>query len=176
VELHGGEVPASMEALEALPGVGHKTASVVMCQAFGQDAMPVDTHIHRLSQRWGLTDGRSVEQTEADLKLLFPQPLWKDLHLQIIFFGRERCAAQRHDPLQCPICSWAAVPPYDRAGVSPAKAGKPPTATAGKAAPAAAKKRAAAAAAALADVAALVGTALPSGSTDKRSRRPVKAE
>ncbi|EFN53388.1 hypothetical protein CHLNCDRAFT_12569, partial [Chlorella variabilis] len=101
---HGGEVPASMAALEALPGVGHKTASVVMCQAFAQDAFPVDTHIHRLAQRWGLTDGKSVEQTEADLKLLFPQSLWKELHLQIIFFGREKCPAQRHDPILCPVC------------------------------------------------------------------------
>ncbi|KAL4458760.1 hypothetical protein ABPG75_013625 [Micractinium tetrahymenae] len=125
VEQHGGQVPASMEALEALPGVGHKTASVVMCQAFGQDAFPVDTHIHRLAQRWGLTDGKSVEQTEADLKLLFPQHLWKDLHLQIIYLGREHCPAKSHDPLLCPVCSWAAVPPYNKAGVSPQKAGGP---------------------------------------------------
>ncbi|PSC76466.1 conserved oligomeric Golgi complex subunit 5 [Micractinium conductrix] len=130
VEQHGGQVPASMEALEALPGVGHKTASVVMCQAFGQAAFPVDTHIHRLAQRWGLTDGRNVEQTEADLKLLFPERLWKDLHLQIIFFGREKCPAQRHDPVHCPVCSWAAVPPYDKAGVSPSKAGGPKKAAA----------------------------------------------
>ncbi|KAL4435867.1 hypothetical protein ABPG77_000629 [Micractinium sp. CCAP 211/92] len=123
VEHHGGQVPASLEALEALPGVGHKTASVVMCQAFGQDAFPVDTHIHRLAQRWGLTDGKSVEQTEADLKLLFPQQLWKDLHLQIIYLGREHCPAKQHDPVLCPVCSWAAVPPYNKAGVSPQKAG-----------------------------------------------------
>ena len=93
-----------------------------MCQAFGQDAFPVDTHIHRLAQRWGLTTGASVEQTEADLKHLFPQELWRDLHLQIIFFGREKCPAPRHDPVGCPICSWAAVPPYNKAGVSPVKA------------------------------------------------------
>lgn len=123
VEHHGGQVPASLEALEALPGVGHKTASVVMCQAFGQDAFPVDTHIHRLAQRWGLTDGKNVEQTEADLKLLFPQHLWKDLHLQIIYLGREHCPAKQHDPVLCPVCSWAAVPPYNKAGVSPQKAG-----------------------------------------------------
>lgn len=150
VDQHGGQVPASLEALEALPGVGHKTASVVMCQAFGQDTFPVDTHIHRLAQRWGLTDGHSVEQTEADLKLLFAQELWKDLHLQIIFFGREKCPAQRHDPLHCPICSWAAVAPYNKAGVSPIKAGGSKSSSSSgaggkgggtKAAPAAAGKR-----------------------------------
>lgn len=81
-----------------------------------QDAFPVDTHIHRLSQRWGLTDGRNVEQTEADLKLVFEQRHWRDLHLQIIYFGREHCPAQRHDPAVCPICTWAAVPPYDMPG------------------------------------------------------------
>jgi endonuclease-3 len=109
VERHGGEVPASFEALEALPGVGHKTASVVMAQAFGVPAFPVDTHIHRLAARWGLSGGGSVERTEADLKGLFPKKKWNRLHLQIIFFGREHCPARGHDPARCPICAWAAV-------------------------------------------------------------------
>jgi endonuclease-3 len=120
---HDGKVPATFEELEALPGVGHKTASVVMAQVHGHDAFPVDTHIHRLAQRWGLTAGKSVEQTEADLKLLFPASTWRDLHLQIIFFGREKCQARGHDPGMCPICSWAAVSPYDKPGNSPVKAG-----------------------------------------------------
>jgi endonuclease-3 len=106
---HDGEVPASFEALEALPGVGHKTASVVMAQAFGVPAFPVDTHIHRLAARWGLSSGRSVEQTERDLKALFPREAWNRVHLQIIFFGREHCPAQRHDLTGCPICSWSAT-------------------------------------------------------------------
>lgn len=191
VERHGGQVPESFEALEALPGVGHKTASVVMAQAreprgatasaphcpvppraalirmpvattllpgqaFGHEAFPVDTHIHRLAQRWGLTPaGKSVEQTEADLKAVFPPHLWNALHLQvrrgvhgagmrhagskpcavsnaaippfpcsvqIIFFGREMCPAKGHNPSTCPICCWAAVPPFDRPGSSPSKA------------------------------------------------------
>ena len=105
---HGGKVPDSFEALEALPGVGHKTASVVMAQAFGRPAFPVDTHIHRLAARWGLSSGRSVEQTERDLKKLFPRDAWRNLHLQIILFGRERCPARGHDLARCPICSWAA--------------------------------------------------------------------
>ncbi len=104
---HGGEVPADMEALEQLAGVGHKTASVVVSQAFGQPAFPVDTHIHRLAKRWGLSDGSSVEQTERDLKRLFPQESWNTLHVQIILFGREHCPALRHVAMQCPICSWA---------------------------------------------------------------------
>jgi endonuclease-3 len=104
---HGGEVPADMEALEQLAGVGHKTASVVVSQAFGQPAFPVDTHIHRLAKRWGLSDGSSVEQTERDLKRLFPQESWNTLHVQIILFGREHCQALRHVATQCPICSWA---------------------------------------------------------------------
>jgi endonuclease III len=108
VEKHGGEVPRTFEELEALPGVGHKTASVVMCQAFGVPAFPVDTHIHRLAQRWGLSDGSSVETTERDLKALFPRETWSHLHLAIILFGRERCPALRHDLSQCEICSWAA--------------------------------------------------------------------
>lgn len=108
VERHGGEVPASFEDLEALPGVGHKTASVVMSQAFGVPAFPVDTHIHRLAARWGLSNGTTVEKTEHDLKAVFPKEKWNDLHLQIIFFGREYCPARFHDLTQCPICSWAA--------------------------------------------------------------------
>jgi len=102
-----GQVPDSFEALEALPGVGHKTASVVMAQAFGQPAFPVDTHIHRLAARWGLSKGTSVVQTERDLKKLFAQESWSTLHLQIIYFGREHCPARAHDFSQCPICSWA---------------------------------------------------------------------
>jgi len=108
VERHGGEVPADFEALEALPGVGHKTASVVMAQAFGVPAFPVDTHIHRLAARWGLSDGKNVVKTEADLKRTFDQSLWNKLHLQIIFFGREHCPARGHDLTTCPICGWAA--------------------------------------------------------------------
>ncbi len=109
VERHGGEVPASFEALEALPGVGHKTASVVMSQAFGFPAFPVDTHIHRLAARWGLSDGKNVDKTERDLKRTFDEALWNRLHLQIIFFGREHCPARSHDLTGCPICGWAAT-------------------------------------------------------------------
>ncbi len=105
----GGEVPESFEELEALPGVGHKTASVVMSQAFGHPAFPVDTHIHRLAARWGLSDGSSVTKTERDLKRAFPEELWNRLHLQIIYFGREHCPALYHDLDACPICSWAAT-------------------------------------------------------------------
>ena len=104
LDLHGGEVPADMDALEALPGVGHKTASVVMAQAFGGPAFPVDTHIHRLAQRWKLTNGRNVEQTERDLKRLFPRERWNKLHLQIIFYGREHCSARGCDGTVCEIC------------------------------------------------------------------------
>jgi len=104
LERHGGEVPCSFEALEALPGVGHKTASVVMAQAFGVPAFPVDTHIHRLAQRWGFSDGRSVEQTERDLKALFPREAWNRLHLQIIFYGREFCTARGCDGTVCGLC------------------------------------------------------------------------
>ncbi len=104
LERHCGEVPRSFEALEALPGVGHKTASVVMAQAFGVPAFPVDTHIHRLAQRWKLTNGRSVEQTETDLKKLFPQAHWNALHLRIIFYGREHCTAHGCDGTVCPLC------------------------------------------------------------------------
>lgn len=101
---HGGEVPQSFEALEALPGVGHKTASVVMSQAFGVPAFPVDTHIHRLMYRWTLSNGKNVERTEKDAKRLFPKEIWNKLHLQIIFFGREYCPARGHKPTECPIC------------------------------------------------------------------------
>ena len=109
LERHGGVVPRDMEALEAMPGVGHKTASVVLSHAFGVPTFPVDTHIHRLAARWGLSDGHSVERTERDLKALFPPEAWERLHLQIIFFGRQHCPARGHDPRRCPICSWAAV-------------------------------------------------------------------
>lgn len=102
---HNGEVPQSFEALERLPGVGHKTASVVMSQAFGVPAFPVDTHIHRLAYRWTLSTGKNVDKTEKDLKKLFPKESWNKLHLQIIFFGREYCPARGHDPNVCPICS-----------------------------------------------------------------------
>ena len=104
VERHGGAVPRTFEELEALPGVGHKTASVVMAQAFGVPAFPVDTHIHRLAQRWKLTSGRSVEQTEADLKRLFPEEHWNQLHLLIIFYGREHCTAHGCDGTVCELC------------------------------------------------------------------------
>lgn len=107
LEQHGGQVPDRFDALEALPGVGHKTASVVMSQAFGYPAFPVDTHIHRLAARWGLSEGKNVEQTERDLKALFPENTWNKLHLQIIFFGRQYCQARGHSAEQCPICSWA---------------------------------------------------------------------
>ena len=104
ITLHGGQVPSSFEELEALPGVGHKTASVVMAQAFGVPAFPVDTHIHRLAQRWGLSNGDSVERTEKDLKSLFPPKSWNKLHLQIIFYGREHCTARGCDGTVCPMC------------------------------------------------------------------------
>ena len=100
----GGEVPQTFEELETLPGVGHKTASVVMSQIFGHDAFPVDTHIHRLAQRWGLTNGKNVTQTEADLKRLFAPELWRDLHLQIIYYGREHCTARGCDGRVCELC------------------------------------------------------------------------
>lgn len=105
----GGEVPRSFAELEALPGVGHKTASVLMAQAFGVPAFPVDTHIHRLAHRWGLSNGTTVVKTERDLKKIFPEESWNRLHLQIIYFGREYCPALYHDLDDCPICSWAAT-------------------------------------------------------------------
>jgi endonuclease III len=109
LEQHGGVVPNDLEALEALPGVGHKTASVVMSQAFGRAAFPVDTHIHRLAARWGLSKGTNVVHTERDLKKVFPESSWSKLHLQIIYFGREYCPALGHDLSTCTICGWAAT-------------------------------------------------------------------
>ena len=108
VEEHGGNVPQTFEALESLPGVGHKTASVVLNQAFGIPTFPVDTHIHRLAARWGLSSGKNVVETERDLKRLFPESAWGRAHLEIIYFGREYCPALYHDLDACPICSWAA--------------------------------------------------------------------
>ncbi|NND73937.1 MAG: endonuclease III [Ilumatobacter sp.] len=105
----GGEIIPDWDFLESLAGVGHKTAGVVMAGAFGVPAFPVDTHIHRLAQRWGLSNGKNVEQTERDLKAVFPESTWARRHLQIIYFGREYCPAQRHDLTGCPICSWAAT-------------------------------------------------------------------
>ena len=105
----GGEIVPDWEFLESLAGVGHKTASVVMSQAFDVPAFPVDTHIQRLAARWGLSNGTTVERTERDLKAVFPRATWNDRHLQIIFFGREYCPALRHDLTACPICSWAAT-------------------------------------------------------------------
>ncbi len=105
VEKFGGRVPDNFADLESLPGVGHKTASVIMAQAFNKPAFPVDTHIHRLARRWGLSNGKNVEQTERDLKKVFPKDKWQKLHLQIIFFGREFCPARGHDFTKCPICS-----------------------------------------------------------------------
>jgi endonuclease-3 len=104
IDKYQGEVPADMEKLEELPGVGHKTASVVMAQSFGIPSFPVDTHIHRLLYRWGLSNGKNVTQTEKDAKRLFPKHLWNKLHLQIIFFGRKYCPARAHNPHDCPIC------------------------------------------------------------------------
>ena len=105
---HGGKVPEGFAELEALPGVGHKTASVVRVQAFGLPAFPVDTHIHRLAARWGLSNGSNVEKTERDLKRVFPEEAWGRVHLQMIYFGRQHCPARFHDLDACPICSWAA--------------------------------------------------------------------
>jgi endonuclease-3 len=107
VAQHGGEVPQDFPALEDLAGVGHKTAGVVMAQAFGVPAFPVDTHIHRLAGRWGLSRARNVVEVERDLKALFPEDRWNALHLQIIYFGRAQCPARAHEPEACPICSWA---------------------------------------------------------------------
>lgn len=109
LERHHGAVPADFAALEALAGVGHKSASVVMAQAFGVPAFPVDTHIHRLAARWGLSDGSTVERTERDLKRVFAPATWNRRHLQLIYFGRQHCPARGHDLSRCPICSWAAT-------------------------------------------------------------------
>ncbi len=108
VEEYGGKVPEKLELLEKLPGVGHKTASVVVSQAFGTAAFPVDTHIHRLAFRWGLSAGKSVKKTEEDLKSIFPEKLWNKLHLQIIFYGRAYCPARGHEISKCPICQYVA--------------------------------------------------------------------
>jgi endonuclease-3 len=107
VAKHGGDVPRDLAALEELPGVGHKTASVVMAQAFHEPTFPVDTHIHRLAGRWQLSRARTVEEVEHDLMAVFPRDRWTTLHLQLIYFGREHCTARQHDPAHCPICSWA---------------------------------------------------------------------
>ena len=109
VDDYGGEVPRDIASLEKLPGVGHKTASVVMTQAFGEPAFPVDTHIHRLAARWGLSRAKNVEQTERDLKKLWPPDEWGRRHLQLIYFGREHCPARGHEAAKCPVCSWAGV-------------------------------------------------------------------
>lgn len=113
LDFHDGQVPASFEELEKLPGVGHKTASVVMSQAFGVPAFPVDTHIHRLAQRWGLTSGKSVSETEKDLKKIFDKKIWNKLHLQIIFYGRQHCPARGHNAEQCVICRSVATGQYN---------------------------------------------------------------
>ncbi len=115
---HGGEVPADQVALEALPGVGHKTASVVMAQAFGVPSFPVDTHIHRLAGRWQLSRARNVAEVERDLRAVFPRERWNLLHLQIIYFGRRFCPARGHVPTACPICSWAMSAARARAEVA----------------------------------------------------------
>ena len=109
VDSYEGQIPNTFEGLEGLPGVGHKTAGVVMAQAFGVPAFPIDTHIHRLAARWGLSNGTNVVKTEKDLKAIFPKESWNKLHLQIIFFGREYCPARNHDLTKCPISSWAAT-------------------------------------------------------------------
>jgi endonuclease III len=110
VEQYKGKVPNSLSALEKLPGVGHKTASVVISQGFGQAAFPVDTHIHRCAKRWGLSSGKTVQTTEKNLKRLFPKSSWNKLHLQIIYFAREYCPARGHKKEQCPICHWIDTP------------------------------------------------------------------
>ena len=109
IERHNGIVPQTFQELEDLPGVGHKTAGVVMAQAFGVPAFPIDTHIHRLAARWGLSNDTTVQKTERDLKAIVPNEIWNKLHLQIIFFGREYCPARGHDLTTCPICSWTAT-------------------------------------------------------------------
>lgn len=126
VEQYDGKVPADLNALEALPGVGHKTAQVVMAQAFGVPSFPVDTHIHRLAKRWRLSDGRSVLQTERDLKHLFPISSWNRLHLQIIYYGREHCTARGCDGFRCPLCREIAPPVKKRSSASPKKSPSKP--------------------------------------------------
>lgn len=117
----GGEVRPDWEFLESLAGVGHKTASVVMAQSFGVPAFPVDTHIHRLADRWGLSNGTTVERTERDLKAVFPKDTWNRRHLQIIYFGRDHCPARNHDMTACPICAWAATKKRIAAEAKPAR-------------------------------------------------------
>lgn len=124
LDRHAGVVPTSEAELEALAGVGHKTASVVRAQAFGLAAFPVDTHIHRLATRWGLSSGKNVVQTELDLKRVFPERVWSTRHLQVIYFGREHCPARGHDWQRCPICSWAASKRTLAAAVASAPAAK----------------------------------------------------
>jgi endonuclease III len=126
VDRHGGQVPRTREELMELPGVGNKTASVVLSQAFGVPAFAVDTHIHRLAARWGLSSGKSVEQTERDLKRHFPEHAWARLHLQIIYFGRRHCPARGHEPAACPICSFASRTGASRRGASRSAAPKRP--------------------------------------------------
>jgi len=128
VDRHAGVVPADQDELEALPGVGHKTASVVMVQAFGVPAFPVDTHIHRLAGRWGLSRARNVEQVERDLRAVFPRERWNLLHLQIIYFGRAYCPARGHVPAACPICAWAMSAARARAEARSGRS-KPPVAS-----------------------------------------------
>jgi endonuclease-3 len=127
---HGGAVPRELDVLERLPGVGHKTASVVAAQAFGAPTFPVDTHIHRLAWRWGLASGRNVSDTERSLKAAFPKASWNRLHLQFIYFGRAHCPARGHDPQICPICAWAGIASRLRqeasgGGRKPRRKGKP---------------------------------------------------
>jgi endonuclease III len=123
MEKHGGRLPETMEELEALPGVGHKTASVVMCQAFGVPAFPVDTHIHRLAERWGLSNGKNVERTEEDLKSLYPREKWTKLHLQLIYYGREYCPARNHDLTRCELCHRFGTASVRKAALGNAKSG-----------------------------------------------------
>lgn len=124
-----GEIPTTLEELETLPGVGHKTASVVMAQWFNVPAFPVDTHIHRLARRWGLSSGKNVEQTETDLKKVFPKDTWNRRHLQIIYFGREHCPARGHDFDICPICTWASTPKTRELEIAAKKSKAKPTST-----------------------------------------------
>ncbi|MCB9635395.1 MAG: endonuclease III [Sandaracinus sp.] len=175
VERHAGVVPRTLDELEALPGVGHKTAQVVLAQAFEIPAFPVDTHIHRLAERWGLSSGKNVDTTEKDLKALFPEDTWIRRHLQIIYFGREHCPARGHDPKVCPICSWAA--PKDvtssdtKKDSKPAKASKP---GAKKSAESAAPKKAAKKASATPDApkkAAKKASATPESAAPKKAAK-----
>jgi endonuclease III len=124
LERHGGKLPETMEELEALPGVGHKTASVVMCQAFGVPAFAVDTHIHRLAERWGLSNGKNVDRTEADLKALYPPEQWTKLHLQMIYYGREFCPARTHDLDKCLVCRDFGTPAIRNGVLAAAKTAK----------------------------------------------------